>query len=120
LAKLENQLADLQTKLDLTIISRRTETSNAAEKTLPYSVEVVALDHPGIVYNLAGFFSNHNINIQDMTTSTYAAAHTGSPMFAVQMTITIPSTIQLSAIRDEFMDYCDSLNLDAILEPIKG
>jgi glycine cleavage system regulatory protein len=23
-------------------------------------------------------------------------------------------------LRDEFMDFCDQLNLDAIMEPVKG
>ena len=26
----------------------------------------------------------------------------------------------IAALRDEFMDFCDSMNIDAVLEPIKG
>jgi glycine cleavage system transcriptional repressor len=55
-----------------------------------------------------------------MNTSSYAAAHTGTQMFAVRMTVGIPSDLQISGMRDEFMEFCDSMNLDAVLEPVKG
>ena len=120
LAKLEDQVPELQDRMDLTIITRRTEERAANANLLPYGVDVVSLDHPGIVYSLASFFSDKNINIEDMTTSSYAAAHTGTPMFSVRMSIGIPADIHIAALRDEFMDFCDSMNIDAVLEPIKG
>jgi glycine cleavage system transcriptional repressor len=83
-------------------------------------VEVVAMDHPGIVHSLAGFFSQRDINIEDMVTSTYAAAHTGTTMFSVSMSVGIPTDIHIASLREEFMEFCDSLNLDAVMEPIKG
>src|ERR1700691_1902741 len=46
--------------------------------------------------------------------------HPGAPMFAVQMIINVPSKLQVAQLREEFMDFCDSLNLDAILEPVKS
>ena len=120
LAKLEDQVPELQAKLDLTITTKRTEERAPNAKLLPYGVDVVSLDHPGIVYSLASFFSDKDINIEDMTTSSYAAAHTGTPMFSVRMNIGIPADIQIAVLRDEFMDFCDSMNIDAVLEPIKG
>ena len=120
LAKLEDQVPELQDRMDLTIITRRTEERAGNANLLPYGVDVVSLDHPGIVYSLASFFSDKNINIEDMTTSSYAAAHTGTPMFSVRMSIGIPADIHIAALRDEFMDFCDSMNIDAVLEPIKG
>jgi len=86
---------------------------------LPYSVDVVCLDQTGIVSNLSGFFSSRGIDISELSTRSYAAAHTGAPMFSVQMIVNVPSRIHLSALREEFMDFCDNLNLDAILEPVK-
>ncbi len=120
LAKLEAAMPDLEQRLGLTIISKRTEQRPAASNLLPYAVDVVSMDHPGIVHHLASFFSQRNINIEDMSTTSYAAAHTGTPMFAVHMSVGIPSNQHIAALRDEFMDFCDSMNLDAVLEPIKG
>ncbi len=120
LAKLEDAVPDLEQRLELLITTRRTEPRNQSSDLLPYAVEVVALDHPGIVHNLARFFSDRGINIEDMSTSSYAAAHTGTPMFAVQMHVGIPSDIHIAGLREDFMGFCDGMNLDAVLEPLKG
>ncbi len=120
LQKLEDSVSELERRLALRIMTRRTEERPQSANLLPYAVDVVALDHPGIVYNLASFFSERGINIEDMSTASYAAAHTGAPMFSVHMSVGIPADLHIAALRDEFMDFCDSMNLDAVLEPIKG
>jgi len=120
LAKVENTLPELESQLGMTIIAKRTGERASTHQLIPYAVEVVSMDHPGIVNNLASFFADRRINIEDMATSSYAAAHTGTPMFSVQITVGIPSDMHIAALREEFMDYCDSLNLDAVLEPLKG
>ncbi len=119
-AKLETMLPGVGKRLDLTITTKRTEERQTKTNLLPYGVEVVALDHPGIVHQLARFFSSRGINIEDMATGSYAAAHTGTPMYSVHMTVNVPADLQISVLRDDFMDFCDELNLDAVLEPVKG
>ena len=94
--------------------------STAEEDRLPYAVDVVALDQQGIVYNLADFFSSRDIEIADVATRSYSAAHTGAPMFAVQMAVNVPSSQNIAHLREEFLEVCDRLNLDAILEPVKA
>lgn len=120
LAKLENQCDAMQDQLGMTLHIKRTEQRPAEGDFLPYGVDVVALDHPGIVHNLASFFSQRNINIQDLSTSTYAAAHTGTQMFAVHMVLDVPASTHIATLREEFLDFCDRLNLDAVIEPVKG
>ena len=88
--------------------------------TLPYAVEVVAVNQPGIVHHLASFFASRSINIEDLVTRSYSAPHTGTPMFSVNLAIGIPSSMHIAMLREEFLDFCDELNLDAVLEPIKG
>ncbi|MEJ2643644.1 MAG: glycine cleavage system protein R [Gammaproteobacteria bacterium] len=120
IGKLEAQLPRLEQQLGMTITARRTEARQPRQALLPYEVDVVAMDHPGIVHDLANFFSERNINIQDLVTSSYAAAHTGTPMFSVHMSVGIPADQHISALREEFLDHCDQLNLDAVIEPSKG
>jgi glycine cleavage system transcriptional repressor len=120
IAKLEGMLPGLQEKLDLTVISKRTKPRPASDNLLPYAVEVVTMDHPGIVHEVANFFSGRRINIEDLYTDSYRAAHTGTPMFNMSMRINIPADLSISTLREEFMDFCDELNLDAVLEPVKG
>ncbi|MCX7057819.1 MAG: hypothetical protein NTZ79_11690 [Proteobacteria bacterium] len=60
------------------------------------------------------------MDIAELDTHSYAAAHTGAPMFSLRLVINVPSRIHLGVLREEFMDFCDHLNLDAILEPVKS
>ncbi len=120
LAKLESELKKLEENQGLSIILRRTEARTAEADRIPYAIDVVCLDQAGIVFNLASFFACREIEIAELNTRSYAAAHTGAPMFSVQMSVNIPSDMQISVLRDEFMDFCDQLNLDAIMEPVKG
>jgi len=119
IAKIESVIPRLKENLDLTIISKRTEARKKTANLMPYAVEVVSIDHPGIVHDIAQFFSSRDINIEDMYTGSYAAAHTGAPMFSLHVTIGIPTNTSIATLRGEFMDFCDQLNLDAIMEPVK-
>ena len=119
LDKLERDLQKLGKDDDLTVTVRRTDARPTKNDRMPYAVDVVSLDTPGIVFSLASFFASRNIEIADVATRRYAAAHTGAPMFAVQMAVNIPSSVNLAQLRDEFLELCDRLNLDAILEPVK-
>ena len=87
---------------------------------MPYLVDVISLDQQGIVFNIANFFASREIEIADVATRRYAAAHTGSPMFAVQMSVNVPSAVNLAHLRDDFADLCDRMNLDGILDPVKA
>ncbi|MDE2195669.1 MAG: glycine cleavage system protein R [Gammaproteobacteria bacterium] len=120
ITKLENLLPRLEQRLSLTIAARRTSERAPRHDLIPYAIDVVCLDQPGIVFNLANFFAERSIGIADLATRGYPAAHTGAPMFAVQMAVNIPTDVHIGTLREEFMDFCDKLNLDAIMEPIKG
>ena len=120
LAKLEGELAKLGESSGLAITSRRTEPKPARADMVSYTVDVVCLDQPGVLHALSGFFSSRGIDIGDVTTRSYSAAHTGAPMFSVYMVVHVPTRIHIAALREEFMDLCDNLNLDAIPEPLKA
>ncbi len=120
LAKLEMQLKRLEQSLGISILTRRTPERKPTADTLPYTVEVIALDQPGIVHSLASFFCSRAINIEDLIARSYHAPHTGTPMFSVNIVIGVPADMHIAMLRDEFMDFCDQLNLDAVLEPVRS
>ncbi len=117
--RLEDELQRLGQAKNLTISHRRTRSQDAAPNRIPYHIEVVAIDHPGIVYQITSYLTNHNINIQDLVTRRYAAPHTGTTMFSIDMRVAIPGDLAIKHFRQEFTNYCDELNLDMILEAIK-
>ncbi|WP_111657032.1 glycine cleavage system protein R [Isoalcanivorax indicus] len=117
LARLEEALPPVAGELDLTLTLRRTAPREAPAGARPYQVEVVAMDHPGIVHEIAQFFSARGINISDLSTGTYAAPHTGTRMFSLHLTLSVPVEESVARLRDAFLDFCEERNLDATLQP---
>lgn len=120
IAKLESGLKAMEQNLGLALTARRTREKFSGQAALPYAIDVVAMDHPGIVHHLANFLAEQGINIEEMSTNRYFAAHTGTPMYCVRIRIWIPANTPLSEFRDTFIEKCDELNLDAVIEPIKN
>ena len=101
---------------ELTVTVRETQ-PRSAEPAAPYSIDVVTLDHEGIVFGLSNFFATRNLEISEVNTRRYNAPHTGALMFSVQMTVNLPRTVHVATLREEFLEYCDEQNLDAVMEP---
>jgi len=110
----------LEKQHGITATLRQTRERLEKRDSLPYAVDVVCLDQQGVVFNIARFFSSRGIDIAELSTRSYAAAHTGAPMYSVQMNVSVPERIHIAQLREEFMEMCDQYNLDAILEPVKA
>lgn len=114
--KIRDRLSQLERDARLTITVRDTE-PRVSEPCAPYSIDVVALDQEGIVLRLSSFFANRSLEIAELNTRRYNAPHTGAAMFSVQMTVNLPASVHVATLREEFLDFCDEYNLDAIMEP---
>jgi len=118
-AKLESAMARMERDGGVRLVYFRTSMREAQGNALPYVVEVTAADKPGVLYQLAEFFEHHGISIEAMTCSRYKAVQTGAEVFSAQFTVGIPVDTHIAALRDDFLEFCDGLNLDAILDPMK-
>lgn len=120
LSRLEPQLPALGEQLGLALSHVRTQEAAQARQAVPYNVELVTLDRPGIVHQLALFFARKGISIEEVNSTTYPAAHTGANMFSMLMTVGVPPDQHIATLRGDFLDYCDDLNLDATFEPMRS
>ena len=57
--------------------------------------------------------------IKRVSSSVFESSQTGIKMFTLHMIAHIPSNSSISTIRNEFTEFCDQFNLDAIMEPMK-
>ena len=119
IAKLENALNKLERGENLRIIQFRSGPKPSQNTLLPYVVEVISADRPGILHQLAEFFAHRGITIEQLHSARYRAMQTGADMFSAQVTVGIPSSTHIAALRDDFLEFCDGLNLDAIMDPMK-
>lgn len=120
IAKLEANLPHLEKRANLQLTYKRTEARTYSDKLLPYVVEAVALDRPGLIHSLVSFFTERGIAIQEFSTMNSPALYTNAPMFSAHLKINIPGDLHIPNLRQEFMEFCDEMNLDSIIEPIKN
>ena len=113
--RITSLLPEMEKNLDLTVIYKETSNADKSESRLPYTVEIVAMDNPGIVHEVTAFLSSQKVNVEEMATSSYPAAHTGTKMFSIEMSISVPGDANISSLKTSFMDFCDEINLDATL-----
>lgn len=119
IAKMEDSLTKLEGEFNTRILHERTTMPEQEGKAMPYAVDVVGLDQPGVILEITEFMTNSNLSVQDLNSNMYRASTTGAKMFSLHMTINIPLDTSIAAIRSDFIDFCDRLNLDAIMEPVK-
>ncbi|MBB70806.1 MAG: glycine cleavage system protein R [Legionellales bacterium] len=118
LAKLEANLPALANKYKLNVDFHRTQAKENNKALLPYAVELIAAEKPGIINEITSLFSEQGINITDLRTDTYTSV-TGANMFTLSMKIYISQELQIAELREQLMLICEEYNLDAILEPEK-
>ena len=95
-SRMERELTRFANSNGVTMQFKRTEPRRFGKELLPYAVDVVGLDQPGVVHSLSGFFAARKVEIAEVSTRSYAATHTGAPMFSVQMAVNIPATVHIS------------------------
>jgi len=123
IARLENALETLGNRFALKfqlIRSKEQETpTEEDDSALPYAIDIFATDQINNIHDLSDFLAARGVAIIDLSTSRYSAPYTGSPLFLAHMIVKIPAGMRIVSLRDEFLDFCDQMNLDAILEPVK-
>lgn len=119
LSSIKDQQQQLEQKLNLSLLLKNTQKRPGENNQTAYSIKVVGMDNPGIVHRLTRFLSEHKINIDDLETESYPAPHTGTPMFAVYMTVDIPSELDTDKFKSDFINLCDAQNLDTQFALVK-
>ncbi|MBI2792623.1 MAG: glycine cleavage system protein R [Gammaproteobacteria bacterium] len=117
-AKLEAALPPLAEQFGLSIHSKRT-LPRKNQPALPYQVQVIAEDRQGILNELALFFVQQGISLDQMDCETYDAKN-HTTMTSISFIINIPVKQHIASIRERFMVYCEDRNLDAVIEPYKS
>ncbi|GLK91435.1 glycine cleavage system protein R [Pseudomonas turukhanskensis] len=117
LARLETSLPSLSKKHAFTVSVVRSAAAEIRPQALPYVAYVSSVYRPDILNELCQFFLDHNVELENLTCDTYLAPQTGGTMLNATLTVTLPAGTQISWLRDQFLDFADALNLDALIEP---
>lgn len=119
LAKLETAFEHLQKRFDLKIATLHLDEQEIVCEYIPYKLEIIGINQDGIFEDILTFLESRHIIAKEIKSNCYSAAYTETLLFSAKFVLVIPIYIQLMRFRDELFDFCDSLNVDAVFEPIK-
>jgi len=84
----------------------------SAAVAIPYRLSTTAMDHPGLVQSVAHVLGRLGVNIESADTTLRPAPVTGTPLFAMDLVVSVPATTRVSELRDRLGEVCDDLNID--------
>ncbi len=95
-----------------------TQADGALQKSgVPYKLKTYSMDQPGIVHRVSTLLQQHHVNIESLQTRLESGAFMGSPLFTMELHITVPPTVQVKGLRREIDALADTLNCEIDLEP---
>lgn len=121
LAKIERALSRLAQQTEAQVIVTRTDTTEAVNASgfLPYLVEAIVPAETDVIPHLVAFFHEQQVDIVELQSHRYLNPQTQTILLAFSFMVHIPITASLVLLRNEFIDLCDALNIDAMLSPLR-
>jgi len=119
IAKLEGMLDVIAKRLALQISFLRPESESSMPEGVPYMLETISMDKKDLLFAVTAFLLERGIVIEEITASRHQAAFFNNIVFSSKFILLAPDDVRILTLREEFLDFCDTLNIDAILEPIK-
>ncbi len=120
IAKLESILASMSRDR---IFFQRLEAESRAEDghagDLLYVADIVTREGSDVLDDMVAFFTRHGLGIQDLRCSSYRLPYGSATVSTIHLLLRIPPGIAVLSLRDEFLDFCEHLQVDAIFEPVK-
>ncbi len=84
----------------------------AVAAAIPYRLHTTAMDHPGLVQSVAHALGALGVNIESAETALKPAPMTGTPLFAMELVLSVPEATRVSELRERLAEVCDELNID--------
>ncbi len=120
LVEIANAYHELETQTGLTLAIKTPSSRKPSESLLPYKLTASCMDHPGIVHKLSQVLSAMGVNIESMETKTYAAPVSGTPIFSLEASISVPAKTNINVLRERFAQIQRDENIDIELSPAKS
>lgn len=120
LGKLESALPGLAEKLELQLHHVHGDGPPDASDYRPYVAEVSAPRQNALLRELLAFFHTNGVRVVEANAQAYDSGYTGGAMSNVHLALQVPMNQHPQTLRESFMDLCDELHADGMLDPIKS
>lgn len=120
-AKLESLLENMRDRYELQIALLRPDETPSDKPMIgiPYTLETISLEKSDLLVMVASFLLDRGVLIEEITAGLQTSMNPNNPVFTSRFSLLVPPAVRVLSLREEFLDFCDSINIDAILEPIK-
>ncbi len=117
IAKAEVAIANFEKKTKSQINTKRILIKELDEKIMTYQISALTIANPLLVHEITNFFTKRKIRIDEIKLDTYTRSNN---LMLNQLTININIQLgtHISGLRDDFLTLCDTLNIDASIEPL--
>jgi glycine cleavage system transcriptional repressor len=122
LARITRDQKAIEQDTGLSIAIKTPVTRKPSEAAIPYRLTASCLDHPGVVSvsEISSVLSGLGVNIESMETRTYFAPITGTPLFQLDATLSVPSRTDIHRLRDLLEEIQREQNIDIELTAFKA
>src|SRR4051812_14050418 len=101
IARLRSEIWQLQQQSGLQIELRpATAATSASAQAVPYRLRASAIDQPGLVHRLSHLLRAANVNIESLETHLKPAPITGTPMFEMEIVVSVPRSTSIAKLRE--------------------
>jgi len=120
LGKLESALPGMAETLGLKVHAAHTQATENAPDFRPYAAEIIAPQHGALLGELLSFFATQDVQVVEINAQAYDSAYTGAGLTNINLALHVPLNQHPQTLREAFMDLCDDLHADGLLDPIKS
>ena len=84
---------------------------------IPFKLKTYSMDQPGILHRISEVLRAYGVNIEDLVARQESAPFMGTPLFQMEMRVTVPADVSIKELRGKLDSLCDVLNCDVDFEP---
>ena len=120
LLKLEEELPAFRERAKLSALLTKAVAPHEYKRapSLPVRLEVVAMDAPGILVQLANVLHSYRVNIETLDSHISPAPTSGSTVFSIKMKVTVPQDVSLNEVKGALNNLAGQINLDILFQPV--
>jgi glycine cleavage system transcriptional repressor len=112
LAEIRARVSELEQETGLSVWLKEPTGKKSLQPSLPYRLAASCMDHPGVVHRISNALSKLGINIESMETETYEAPVSGTPIFRMVASISVPVDLNINTLRERLSEIEKQENID--------
>ncbi len=79
---------------------------------LPFRLNTWAMDHPGLMQSVSHLLAEKGVNIESVDSSLRPAPYTNTPLFEMELVVSVPAATPVAEVREALGELCDEMNID--------